>query len=216
TSRVPGVDAVPGKGSNVPLYMLGSSLFGARLAAALGLPYAFASHFAPGALDAALETYRSEFKPSDQLDQPYAIAGVNVFAADSAAAAREQFQASRRARAANLFARQVGIAPADITDEQADQLLAQGAAAHVDEMLTFSAVGTPGEVRAYLDEFAGRTKADELITVHQTPDIDARLRSVTLLAEAMRPPVLRARVTGAVLPRGSATLTRQLGHRSPA
>lgn len=186
-TRVPGVDAVPGKGSNVPLYMLGSSLFGARLAAALGLPYAFASHFSPGALDAALEVYRSEFKPSDQLGQPYAIAGVNVFAADSADAARQQFQASRRMRAASLFGRQAGIPSSQITDEQADDLLARGAAVHVDEMLTFSAVGTPGEVRAYLDEFAGRTKADELITVHHAASVEARLRSVTLLAEAVRP-----------------------------
>jgi luciferase family oxidoreductase group 1 len=186
-SRVPGVDAIPGKGSAVPLYMLGSSLFGAQLAAALGLPYAFASHFAPAALDAALEVYRSEFKPSEELDRPYAIAGVNVFAADTAAAAREQLLASRRMRAASLFGRRAGISPSEITDEQADQLLAQGAAVHVDEMLSCSAVGTPGEVRAYLEEFAGRTKADELITVHHATSAAARLRSVTLLAEAMRP-----------------------------
>ena len=186
-TRVPGVDAIPGKGSSVPLYMLGSSLFGAKLAAALGLPYAFASHFAPSALDAALEVYRSEFKPSGQLERPYAIAGVNVFAADSAAEAQRQLQASRRMRAASLFGRRAGIAPSAITDEQADELLAQGAAVHIDEMLTFAAVGTPGEVRAYLDEFAGRTKADELITVHQATPVEARLRSVTLLAEAVRP-----------------------------
>jgi luciferase family oxidoreductase group 1 len=185
-SRVPGVDAVPGKGSNVPLYMLGSSLFGAKLAAALGLPYAFASHFAPGALDAAVEAYRNEFKPSEQLEQPYVIVGVNVFAAPSAEEARQQFQASRRTRAASLFGRQVGIPASEISDEQAEQLLAGGAAVHVDEMLKFSAIGTRDDVRAYLSEFAGRTKADELITVHQVPEVDARLRSVTLLAEAMR------------------------------
>jgi len=184
-SRVSGVDATPGKGSNVPLYMLGSSLFGAKLAALLGLPYAFASHFAPGALDAAVETYRNEFKPSEQLDQPYVIVGVNVFAADSVSVAREQFQASRRTRAASLFGRQIGVPASEITDEHAEQLLASGAAVHVDEMLKYSAVGTPGEIRAYLDEFAGRTKADELITVHQTPDVTERLRSVTLLAEAL-------------------------------
>lgn len=184
-TRVRSVDAVPGKGSNVPLYILGSSLFGAKLAATLGLPYAFASHFAPAALDAAVETYRNEFKPSAQLEQPYVIVGVNVFAASSPEVAREQLRASRRTRAATLFGRQAGIPAAEITDEQAEQLLAQGAAVHVDEMLKYSAVGTPGEVRAYLSEFAGRTKADELITVHQVPDVEARLRSVTLLAEAM-------------------------------
>jgi luciferase family oxidoreductase group 1 len=185
---VPGVDAIPGKGSDVPLYMLGSSLFGAKLAAALGLPYAFASHFAPAALDAALAAYRDEFKPSDQLQQPYVIVGVNVFAADTAETAREQFQASRRMRAASLFGRQAGIPPSEITDEQAEQLLAQGAAVHVDEMLTYSAIGTQGEVRSYLDEFAGKTKADELITVHHATSTQARLRSVTLLAEAFVTP----------------------------
>src|SRR3712207_779182 len=87
-SRVPGVDAIPGKGSNVPLYVLGSSMFGAGLAAALGLPYAFASHFAPQLLQPAVAAYRREFKPSEQLDRPYVIAGMNVVAADTEAAAR--------------------------------------------------------------------------------------------------------------------------------
>src|ERR1700759_1924621 len=91
-SRVPGVDAVPGKGARVPLYILGSSLFGAQLAGMYGLPDAFASHFAPDALDAAIAAYRSEFKPSAQLDAPYVIAGVNVTAADTAAAARAQLE----------------------------------------------------------------------------------------------------------------------------
>ena len=83
TTVIPGVDAIPGEGSNVPLYILGSSLFGAQLAAALGLPYAFASHFAPAALQPALAAYRDEFQPSEQLDRPYVIAGVNVLAADT-------------------------------------------------------------------------------------------------------------------------------------
>src|SRR5215212_6203207 len=95
-SRVPGVDAIPGKGSQVPLYVLGSSMFGATLAAALGLPYAFASHFAPQLLESAVATYRREFKPSEQLDSPYVIAGVNVIAADTYAEARQQVQDSRR------------------------------------------------------------------------------------------------------------------------
>src|SRR5919202_816808 len=82
-TRVPGVDAIPGKGSRVPLFVLGSSMFGATLAAALGLPYAFASHFAPAMLEAAVAAYRQEFRPSEQLDRPYVIAGVNVVAAHS-------------------------------------------------------------------------------------------------------------------------------------
>src|SRR6201994_1236981 len=107
-TRVPGVDAVPGNGSNVPLYILGSSLFGAQLAGAYGLPYAFASHFAPDDLEHAIAAYRSEFKPSAQLAEPYVIAGVNVTAADTAQAAQAQFQTVRRGRAASLFARQAG------------------------------------------------------------------------------------------------------------
>jgi luciferase family oxidoreductase group 1 len=187
-SRVPGVDAIPGKGSRVPLYILGSSLFGAQLAGAYGLPYAFASHFAPDDLDAAIAAYRAEFKPSAQLEAPYVIAGVNVTAADTTEAARTTFQEVRRARAVSLFARQIGISPAEITDEQADELLAGGAAAHVDHMLSYSAVGTPREVSDYLDGFLGKTGADELIVVHHAPAVEDRLRSVTLLAEAMRVP----------------------------
>src|SRR6202451_981358 len=108
-SVVPGVDAVPGKGSRVPLYILGSSLFGAKLAAALGLPYAFASHFAPAALGAAIAAYRTEFRPSEQLERPYVIVGVNVIAADTASAAQEQLQSVRRRRAVSLYARQAGV-----------------------------------------------------------------------------------------------------------
>ena len=97
-TRIPGVKATPGAGTNVPLYILGSSLFGAQLAAALGLPYAFASHFAPEALEAAVAAYRRDFQPSAQLDAPHVIAGVNVIAADTAAEAQDQFQLVRRAR----------------------------------------------------------------------------------------------------------------------
>src|SRR4051795_9909135 len=140
-SRVPGVDAVPGKGSDVPLFILGSSLFGARLAAALGLPYAFASHFAPQALEAAVAPYRRESRPSEQLAEPYVIAGVNVVAADTTAEAQEQLAVSRRVRAVALFGRGQSL-----TDELADQLLAQGASTHVDQMLTYTALGTPAEV----------------------------------------------------------------------
>jgi luciferase family oxidoreductase group 1 len=186
-TRVPGVDAVPGQGSQVPLYILGSSLFGASLAAALGLPYAFASHFAPAALDAALAVYRREFRPSGQLEQPYAIAGVNVIAADTERAAREQLQGIRRARAISLYGRgRRGQSTEDLTDEQADQLLAAGVGDQVDQMLTYSAVGTRAQVSDYLDAFIRRTEADEVIVAHQAPTIEDRLRSVTLLAEAMQ------------------------------
>jgi luciferase family oxidoreductase group 1 len=189
-SRVAGVDAVPGKGSNVPLYILGSSLYGAKLAAKLGLPYAFASHFSPDALHPALAAYRAEFQPSEQLDRPYVIAGVGVITADSAEAVAEQLQAVRRLRAINLFGQQLagranGQADAELTDEQADQLLAAGAAAHVDHMLTYTAVGAPGVVRDYLEDFAHSTGADELITMHEATTSQARLQSITLVADAI-------------------------------
>ena len=180
---VPGVDAVPGKGSNVPLYILGSSLFGARLAAALGLPYAFASHFAPQALEAAVAAYRREFQPSEQLDAPYVIAGVNVIAADSVRQAEESLRATRRGLARGLFAR-----GRKLDDEQADLLLEQGAGQHVDTMLTYTALGTPRDVADYLERFRKQADADELIVAHQARGTQARLRSVVLTAEAMESP----------------------------
>ncbi len=179
-SRIPGVDAIPGKGSRVPLFILGSSLFGATLAAALGLPYAFASHFAPQALEAAVAVYRGEFRPSEQLDRPHVIAGVNVVAADTSGAAYKQIETVRRNRAVALFGR--GRA---FTDEEADLLLESGASQQVDQMLTYSAIGTPTEVRDYLDTFVQQADADELMVAHQSPSTEGRLRSVTLLAEAM-------------------------------
>ncbi len=183
-SRVKGVEATPGKDSNVPLYILGSSLFGAQLAGMLGLPYAFASHFAPDALFEAIANYKAEFKPSPQLDAPYVIAGVNVTAAQTIEAAQQEFQAIRRTRAVSLFGRRLGL-PQDLSDEQADELLASAVGMHVDQMLRYAAVGSPAEVREYLDTFVAKTGADELITVHQAPSLEGRLRSVTLLAQAM-------------------------------
>jgi luciferase family oxidoreductase group 1 len=179
-TRVPGVDAIPGKGSNVPLYVLGSSMFGATLAAALGLPYAFASHFAPAMLEPAVAAYRREFKPSAQLDAPYVIAGVNAVAADSRSAAEAAFAAVRRTLAVGLFGR-----GRSLSDDEAQLLLDGGAGLHVDTMLTHTAVGTPDEVREYLTGFARSVEADELIVAHQFPGTEGRLRSVELTAEAM-------------------------------
>lgn len=182
-SRVRGVDAIPGKGSDVPLYVLGSSMFGATLAAALGLPYAFASHFAPQLLEPAVAAYRREFRPSAQLAEPYVIAGVNVITADSRSDAEAQLQAIRRIRAVGLFGR--GRVDGVDFEEAADALLAQGAAQHVDQMLTHIALGRPDEVAEYLDGFRKLADADELIVAHQSPRVDGRLRSVALLAEGM-------------------------------
>ena len=178
-SRIPGVDAYPGKGTDVPLFILGSSLFGAGLTATLGLPYAFASHFAPGALHEAIALYRSEFTPSEQLEKPHVIAGFNVIAADDQADAQRQQHEMMRSRVALLL--QPGT---EYTDEQADELLAAPQARHLHEMATYSAVGTPDVVRDKVTEFAEQTGADELIIAHQGPRVEQRLRSAELLAEA--------------------------------
>jgi luciferase family oxidoreductase group 1 len=178
-TAVPGVYATPGRGTHVPLYILGSSLFGAQLAAALGLPYAFASHFAPAALEEAVSTYRREFTPSAQLDAPYVIAGVNVIAADDPDDARQQLHTTLAARVRGFLGR-----GRDWTDEQAEQVLASPQGQQIAQMMTHAAVGTPGQALDYLEDFAKRADADELITAHQSPTIEARLRSVSLLAEA--------------------------------
>jgi luciferase family oxidoreductase group 1 len=179
-SRVPGVDAIPGKGAKVPLYVLGSSMFGATLAAALGLPYAFASHFAPQMLEPAVAAYRSEFRPSEQLDRPYVIAGVNVVAADTTEDARRQLETMRRIRAVGLFGR-----GRSFTDEEVELLLQSAAGQHVDQMMTHTAVGTPAQVREHLEGFAKLADADELIVAHQSPTTEQRLRSAELTAQAM-------------------------------
>jgi luciferase family oxidoreductase group 1 len=179
---VPGMRAIPGQGTNVPLYILGSSLFGAELAAELGLPYAFASHFAPRFLHEAITIYREQFKPSRQLQEPYVIAGVGVIAAESEESAAAQHEAARRIRARALFGRGRKLSEDDIT-----ALLASPQAAAVDEMLAYTAVGLAKETATYLTEFAAATEADELITVHYSDSVPNRLRSVELLAGALNP-----------------------------
>jgi luciferase family oxidoreductase group 1 len=177
-SRLPGVTAIPGDGTDVPLYILGSSLFGAKLAAALGLPYAFASHFAPSALQEAVAIYRDEFRASAQLEAPYVIAGVNVTAADTEEEAQEQLRQVSRSRVASILGR-----GRRFSDEEADAILASPQGQQVVQMMRYSAVGAPGTVRQYLDAFAQHADADELIVVHAASGVEARLRSVDLLAD---------------------------------
>ncbi|GAC66388.1 LLM class flavin-dependent oxidoreductase [Gordonia soli] len=165
-SRVEGVRAIPGEGTQVPLYILGSSLFGAQLAAILGLPYAFASHFAPQALREAVAIYRREFRPSEQLSEPYVIAGVGAIVDEDAAVARDQLQHARRGRVNALF----GRGGRTFTDEEADAILSMPQGRQVDEMTKYTGVGTPQEVRDYLDWFAGHADADELIVASFAPD----------------------------------------------
>jgi len=176
-SRVAGVHAYPGRGTQVPLYVLGSSLYGAQLAAALGLPYAFASHFAPAALHEAVRRYRSEFRPSEQLAEPYVIAGVNVLAAHTEVAAQEQFQRAKRARV-RAFAR----TDVRLSDEQADVVLSSPEGRPILEMVRYTAVGRPAEVRDYLERFAKQADADELIITLPAPATEERLRAAELVA----------------------------------
>lgn len=183
-SLVEGVEAIPGKGTDVPLYILGSSLFGASLAAALGLPFAFASHFAPDALEQAVRLYRAQFRPSDQLDRAYVIAGVNVVVADTADEAAEHLLHAQRRRVARFLARGESV-----SDEQADMLLDSPPGRQVLHMMEYTAVGDPPAVRRYLDGFADHANADELIVTLMSPGVERRLRAATLLAEVSELPV---------------------------
>jgi len=178
-TQVPGVQAIPGAGTNVPLSILGSSLFGAQLAAMLGLPYGFASHFAPEHLLNAVELYRREFRPSEQLAQPYVIAGVNVIAAETDEDAQRQHRDVSRRRVARFLS-----VPRELSDDEADHILASPEGRQIAHMMHYTAAGTPDVVHRYLTNFAQEAGADELMTVHPSPTIAERLRSIDLLADA--------------------------------
>jgi len=180
-SLIEGVNATPGRGTNIPLYILGSSLFGAQLAAEFGLPFAFASHFAPQALHQAIAIYRERFQPSKQLQQPYVMAALSVMAADSVEEAQVQFELRRRAWVRAMFSR--GRLP--LTEEEVDGVLNSSQAAMLDQMFTYTALGTTNQVRAFVEDFQEHTGADEIVTVHQAVSTEFRLRSLELLAEAM-------------------------------
>ena len=183
-TRVPGVNATPGRGTDVPLYILGSSLFGAQLAAAFGLPYGFASHFAPQALAQAVELYRARFQPSEQLAAPYVILGVNALCAADTDTAQAELATVRRNRVRLFFGRDGRTSDGrEFTDELCDQILATPQAAHIEQMMTYTEAGTATVVADYLRQFAARFGADELMVVHQASGVEARLRSVELLAD---------------------------------
>jgi len=173
------IQAVPGTELEVPIWILGSSLFGAQLAAMLGLPYAFASHFAPEALMQALHTYRANFKPSRQLDRPHAMVGVNVVTADTDVAARRLFTSTQQSFT-NIFRGTRGKLRAPIDDIEA--YWSPSEKMQASRMLACSVVGSPATVRAGLATFAERTGADELMVASAIYDHDARLRSYELLA----------------------------------
>jgi luciferase family oxidoreductase group 1 len=174
------IRAVPGAGLKVPVWLLGSSLFSAQLAAMLGLPYAYASHFASDHLMQALEVYRSRFRPSAQLERPYAMVGANVFAADTEAEARRQFSSLQQAFI-NLRRGMPGQVPAPVEDIDAHWSPAEKAM--VQHSLKYSFVGTADTVERGLRDFLEATRADELMVTGLYHDPRARLRSFELAAQ---------------------------------
>ncbi|RYY24977.1 MAG: LLM class flavin-dependent oxidoreductase [Sphingomonadales bacterium] len=179
-----GIRATPGAGAKVDLWILGSSLFGAQLAAALGLPYAFASHFAPGLLDEAIEMYRRNFRPSAALAKPHLMLGFNVFAADTDEEA-ELLATSQQQAFVAIRTTGRGIQMPPPVPGYRESLGAQGAAA-LDHVLSASAIGGPDKVRREIAAFIERTGADELMIGSAMFDHAARKRSLTITATAMR------------------------------
>ena len=181
------VQAVPGGGLEVPIWILGSSLFGAQLAGMLGLPYAFASHFAPDALMPALAAYRAHFKPSRQLDHPHAMVGVNVIAAETDATGRRLFTSIQQSFT-NLFRGTRGQLQPPIDD--IDAYWSPGERAQASDMLACSFVGSAATVRQGLARFIVETGADELMVASAIHDPAARIRSYEILA-ALQPALAR-------------------------
>ncbi|MEL7197978.1 MAG: LLM class flavin-dependent oxidoreductase [Pseudomonadota bacterium] len=180
------VKATPGFGARPELWMLGSSLFGAQLAAKLGMPYAFAAHFAPDHLDAALELYRRDFQPSDTLDKPYVMVAMNVFAAETNEEA-QMLASSQQQSFVALRSGNPGKLQPPIRD-YLSQLPAphQAMLAHVGQA---SAVGTRSHVAEQISQFAARTNADEFLLCGSTFDPDARIRSLEMTIDAVKAPL---------------------------
>ncbi|MBX9629014.1 MAG: LLM class flavin-dependent oxidoreductase [Burkholderiales bacterium] len=172
--------AVPGEGLEVPIWLLGSSLFSAQLAAMLGLPFAFASHFAPDLMRQALDIYRSRFEPSRQLDRPYVMLAANVIAADTDAEARRQFT-SQQQSFVNLRRGTPGQVPPPIDD--IDSFWSPAERAMVERSLAVSFVGSPDTVQRGLAAFIDDLRPDELMITAHLHDQPARLRSIELVAE---------------------------------
>ncbi|MCH8616326.1 LLM class flavin-dependent oxidoreductase [Sphingomonas sp. SM33] len=181
------VRAIPGEGHNIPLWILGSSLYGAQLAAMLGLPYAFASHFAPQMMMEAIAYYRERFQPSEQLDKPYVMLGFNAFVADTdeeaqllSTSIQQAFVALRTGQPTQLPPPRAGYA----------ETLPLQSRAILDSVLSCSAIGSPETARKQVEDFIARTKPDELMVTAQIYDHRARVRSYELLMEAVSQPAL--------------------------
>lgn len=175
-----GVRAVPGSGSHLPLWLLGSSLFSAQLAAELGLPFSFASHFAPDLLLEALEVYRQRFKPSKQLERPYAMPAILVIVADTDLEARRLLTSSQQA-VANLFRGKPDRLPKPVEGD-IERILSPEALAHIAHRQMYAAVGSPQTVRDRIARFIERTQADEVMITAMIYEQSAALRSFELAA----------------------------------
>jgi luciferase family oxidoreductase group 1 len=174
------VRAVPGEGANVPLWILGSSTYGAQLAAAFGLPYAFASHFAPAQMMSAREIYRATFQPSEQLQKPYVMLGFNIFAAATdeegkllSTSLMQAFASLRRGAPRKL----------QPPDPSFEQTLTDSERAQLEHVLECSAIGAPDTIKRSVDGFIARTGADELILASHIFDHTARVRAYEIVAE---------------------------------
>jgi luciferase family oxidoreductase group 1 len=173
------IRAIPGEGLEIPIWILGSSTYGAQVAAQLGLPYAFASHFAPAEMQEAIHVYRSSFRPSAQLERPYVMLGFNAFAADSEEEA-ELLATSLMQAFVQLRSGNPGRLPPPVRGYRAQ--LPPPQRAMLDQVLSCSAIGSPAKVRREIEEFVGRTGADELMITAQIFDHQARLRSFEIVA----------------------------------
>jgi len=177
------VTAVPGAGLHIPVFLLGSSDFSARLAAELGLPFGFASHFAPDYLHAALEIYRSEFKPSQQLQEPYVIVGAGVYAAESGDEARRIFSSAQLQTLNLIRGHPTKLQP---PNEGIDELWSEHERAAIEHRTKYTAVGSPETVRKKFQQMLKETRADEIIVTAQIFDHRARLRSFEIAAEILQ------------------------------
>lgn len=177
-SPLPGVTAMPGFNTNVPLIILGSSMFGASLAAKLGLPYAFASHFAPQHLEQATTYYKENYQPSERHPEPYCIAAVNVTAADSEQEAEEQTRIVHRNRVRAFMGRRGTM----LSDDQLDAVVNSHQGRQITDMLRYTAKGTGEQVAEYLEAFQKLANADELMISLQSGSHDATLRNMEILA----------------------------------
>lgn len=174
-----GIQAIPGRGTNVPLYVLGSSLYGAQLAAQLGLPYSFASHLFPPMLEQAIQLYRDTFKPSSVMSEPYVIAALNATAADTEEeAGKIHAEMVRQHVVAMHFNGRV------VSEGEVAQLMASPAGQHYASMLDYYGVGTGEQVADYLQSFAQQAQADELMLLVKGPTTETNNRSMELIAQA--------------------------------